>query len=86
MEVCEFVGQTGGYGWLVFFFLVVVDGVGMCLLGGEGECEFAWLRVIYWKKKRIFKWSGKKYRIFDVWCIVIWGVKINKVVFWDAKC
>ena len=43
--MCEFVGQTGGYGWLVFFFSVVVDGVGMCLLGGEGECEFAWLRV-----------------------------------------
>ena len=30
-----------------FFFSVAVDGVGMCLLGGEGECEFAWLRVIY---------------------------------------
>ena len=35
-----------------FFFLVVVDRVGMCLLGGEGECEFAWLRVIRRKREK----------------------------------
>ena len=30
-----------------------------------------------------FKWSGKN-RTFDVWCIVKWSVKINKVGFWDV--
>ena len=32
MEECEFVGYIGGYGWLVFFFPTMVDGVGMGLL------------------------------------------------------
>ena len=26
-------------------------------------------------KKIICKWSGKKNRIFDVWCIIKWGDK-----------
>ena len=35
-------------------------------------------------KQRIFKWSckkKKKKRMFDVWYIVKWGIKIVKVVF-----
>ena len=32
MEECEFVGYIGGYGWLVFFSLTVMDGVDMGLL------------------------------------------------------
>ena len=32
MEECEFVGYIGGYGWLVFFFLIVMDGLDMSLL------------------------------------------------------
>ena len=43
----SFLDRQVGMGGRCFFFPVVVDEVGMCLLGGEGECEFAWLRVIY---------------------------------------
>ena len=27
----------------------------------------------------------KKYRTFDIWYIVKWGGKINKIAFWGAK-
>ena len=37
-------------------------------------------------KEIIFKWSCKKNRSFDVWYIVKWGIKIEKVVFWNCKC
>lgn len=37
-------------------------------------------------KERIFKWSGKKNRSFDVGCIVKWCVKCYKVSFLNAKC
>ena len=37
-------------------------------------------------KERIFKWNCKKKKMFDVWYIVKWDVKIVKVVFWDCKC
>ena len=37
-------------------------------------------------KERIFKWSCKKNRIFGIWYIVKWDVKIVKVMFWDCKC
>ena len=78
------------------FFFSSGGGWGMCLLGGEG---WVWVCLVESDRERdrkkyilkyiyiyTFKWSGKKYRIFDVWFIVIWGVKINKVVFWDVKC
>ena len=28
----------------------------------------------------------KKYKTFDVGCIIKWIVKTDKVGFWDAKC
>ena len=34
----------------------------------------------------LFKWSCKKNRMFDVWWIVKWYVKIDKVGFWSGKC
>ena len=30
----------------------------------------------------LFKWNGKKYRSFDIWCILKWDGIINKVKFW----
>ena len=32
-----------------------------------------------------FRWSDKKNRTFDIGCIVKWGGKIDKVVFWGVK-
>ena len=38
-------------------------------------------------KEGIFKWiCKKKNRIFDVWYVVKWGIKIVKIVFWNCKC
>ena len=37
-------------------------------------------------KERIFKWSVKKNRSFDVMYIVQWCVIYYKVGFLDAKC
>ena len=74
-----------GGGWGGYVFARWRRWVWVCLVESDREKEIE--RNIYWNIYiYTFKWSGKKYRIFDVWFIVIWGVKINKVVFWDAKC
>ena len=62
----------------------------MSLLGWERQRGIERKKYIFKNKeiikKRIFKCSGKKYRTFDIWCIVKWVVKINKMAFWDVKC
>ena len=53
----------------------------------DGEIEGEWEKKMNKNiRERIFKWSCKKNKMFDVWYIVKWGVKIVKVVFWDYKC
>ena len=37
-------------------------------------------------KERIFKWSVKKNRSFDIRDIVKWCVICYKIGFWDGKC
>ena len=36
-------------------------------------------------KEKIFKWSCKKNRSFDIECIIKWDVKCYKVSFWVVK-
>ena len=37
-------------------------------------------------KETFFKWNGKKYRSFDIGCIVKWCVICYKNRFWKGKC
>ena len=37
-------------------------------------------------KERIFKWSVKKNRSFDIRDIIKWCVICYKIGFWDGKC
>ena len=68
-------------------------------VGGGGGCgcgkQWQWVSVVAvgllvvkemrMRIKNNILWSGKKYKIFNVGCIVKWVVKINKVSFWDTK-
>ena len=60
------------------------------LLGWERESDRGRERknkkCIKNNKEKIFKWSGKKNRSFDVGCIIKWCVKCYKIGFLDAKC
>ena len=58
--------------------VAVTVAIGFC-----GDCFYIILKYyIYY-----FKWSDKiKNKTFDVWWIVKWSVKINKIDFWDVKC
>ena len=71
----EFV-SGGGWG---FGLLVVLQHLHM----RERKRHRRWIKI---NKEIIFKWSGKKYRIIDIWCIVKWNVKIDKIAFWVTKC
>ena len=77
----EFV-SGGGWG---FGLLVVLQHLHMRerQIGREKKRHRRWIKI---NKEIIFKWSGKKYRIIDIWCIVKWNVKIDKIAFWVTKC